>query len=126
MPYVMRTRNESTVNFEQRLDVGKAEQFVRAFNEAHPETRTTLFHVLIWASRQGLVEYPNLNRFVAGGRVFQRQGGLVSLSAQPRERKGGPPLVLQRPVAPGAPLPPLGPSVEGPPATPKFRGGRHH
>ncbi len=74
MPYVMRTRNESTVNFEQRLDVGKAQQFVRAFNEAHPETRTSLFHVLMWASRQGLVEFPNLNRFVSGGRLYQRKG----------------------------------------------------
>ena len=41
MPYVMRTRNESTVYFEQKIDVGNAERFVRAFNEAHPETRVS-------------------------------------------------------------------------------------
>lgn len=96
MPYVMRTRNESTVYFEQRIDVGKAERFVRAFNEAHPETRTTLFHVLLWSSRQGLAEFPNVNRFVAGGRLYQRRGIWISYSAKQRMQKGAPLIVLKR------------------------------
>ena len=69
MPYVMRTRNESVVYFEQTIDVRNAERYVRAFNEAHPESRATLFHVVLWAARQGLAEFPGLNRFVAGGRL---------------------------------------------------------
>src|SRR6476646_7435634 len=96
MPYVMRTRNESTVYFEQRVDVGNAERFVRAFNEAHPETRTTLFHVLLWSSRQGLAEFPNINRFVAGGRLYQRKGIWISYSAKQRMQKGAPLIVLKR------------------------------
>ena len=96
MPYVMRTRNESTVYFEQRVDVGNAERFVRAFNEAHPETRTTLFHVLLWASRQGLAEFPNINRFIAGGRLYQRRGIWISYSAKQRMQKGAPLIVLKR------------------------------
>ncbi len=96
MPYIMRTRNESTVYFEQRLDVGPAERFVRAFNEAHPETRATLFHVLLWASRQALAEFPNLNRFLAGGRLYQRKGIWISYSAKQRMRRGAPLIVLKR------------------------------
>lgn len=96
MPYVMRTRGESTVYFEQRVDVGNAERFVRAFNEAHPETRTTVFHVLLWASRQGLAEFPNINRFVAGGRLYQRKGIWISYSAKQRMQKGAPLIVLKR------------------------------
>jgi hypothetical protein len=96
MPYIMRKRNESAVYFEQTLDVGNAERFVRAFNEAHPETRATLFHVVIWASRQGLAEFPNLNRFVAGGRHYQRHGIWISYSAKQRMQKGAPLIVLKR------------------------------
>lgn len=96
MPYIMRSRNESAVYFEQRLDVGNAERFVRAFNTAHPETRATLFHVLLWASVQGLHEFPHLNRFVAGGRHYQRRGIWVSYSAKQRMKKGAPLIVLKR------------------------------
>jgi hypothetical protein len=100
MPYVMRTRNESTVYFEQKIDVGNAERFVRAFNEAHPETRITVFHVLLWACRQGLVEYPNVNRFIAGGRLYQRKGIWISYSAKQRMKKGAPLVVLKREFEP--------------------------
>ena len=96
MPYVMRTRNASTVYFEQRIDVRKAEQFVRAFNEAHPETRATLFHVVLWAARQCLTEFPALNRFVAGGRLYQRKGLWISYSAKQRMKRGAPLIVLKR------------------------------
>ncbi len=96
MPYVMRKRSESTVYFEQRIDVRNAERFVRAFNEAHPETRTTLFQVMLWASRQGLVEHPALNRFVAGGRLYQRKGIWISYSAKQRMKRGAPLMVLKR------------------------------
>lgn len=96
MPYVMRHRNESAVYFEQRIDVRNAERFVRAFNEAHPETRATLFHVVLWAARGGLAEFPGLNRFVAGGRLYQRKGIWVSYSAKQRMRRGAPLIVLKR------------------------------
>lgn len=96
MPYVMRKRNDSTVYFEQRIDVRNAERFVRAFNEAHPETRTSLFHVMLWAARQGLAEFPALNRFVAGGRLYQRDGIWISYSAKQRMKRGAPLMVLKR------------------------------
>ena len=96
MPYIMRTRNDSTVYFEQRIDVRNAEQFVRAFNQAHPETRATLFHVVLWAARQCLTEFPALNRFVAGGRLYQRKGLWISYSAKQRMKRGAPLIVLKR------------------------------
>ena len=61
-----------------------AERFVRAFNRAHPECRATVFHVFMWACRNGLAEFPGLNRFVAGGRLYQRRGIWVSYSAKVR------------------------------------------
>jgi len=100
MPYVMRRRSESTVYFDQRIDVRNAERFVRAFNEAHPETRASLFHVVLWASRQGFVEHSGLNRFVAGGRLYQRKGIWISYSAKQRMQKGAPLLVMKREFEP--------------------------
>ena len=96
MPYVMRTRNESVVYFEQRVDVRAAERFVRAFNQAHPETRASLFHVVLWAARQGLATHPGLNRFVAGGRLYQRRDIWISYSAKQRMQRGAPLIVLKR------------------------------
>ncbi len=105
MPYVMRTRTESTVYFEQRVDIGPAEQFVRAFNQAHPETRASAFHVVLWACRNGLAEYPALNRFVSGGRHYQRKGIWISYSAKQRMQKGAPLIVLKREFDPDEPFP---------------------
>lgn len=123
MPYVMRTRNESTVYFEQRADVGNAERFVRAFNEAHPETRTTVFHVLLWASRQGLSEFPNVNRFVAGGRLYQRKGIWISYSAKQRMQKGAPLIVLKREFDPTESFAAMVAAMQEQLHTAKFSGG---
>jgi hypothetical protein len=100
MPYIMRTRSDAVVYFEQRIDVRAAERFVRAFNQAHPETRATLFHVILWASRNGIAEFPGLNRFVSGGRLYQRKGIWISYSAKQRLKKGAPLMVLKRECEP--------------------------
>ena len=71
-----------------------------AKNVAHPETRTTLFQVVVWASRQGLIEFPALNRFVAGGRLYQRKGLWISYSAKQRMKRGAPLMVLKREFEP--------------------------
>lgn len=124
MPYVMRRRNESAVYFEQRIDVRNAERFVRAFNEAHPETRASLFHVVLWAARQGVAEFPGLNRFVAGGRLYQRTGIWVSYSAKQRMRRGAPLIVLKREFDPAEPFADMVAAMGGQLSTAKFGGGR--
>lgn len=122
MPYVMRSRNESAVYFEQRVDVGAAERFVRAFNEAHPETRATVFHVLLWACRNGLAEFPGLNRFVAGGRHYDRRGIWISYSAKQRMQKGAPLIVLKREFDPDEPFPKMVHAMQEQLHTAKFSG----
>jgi hypothetical protein len=125
MPYIMRTRNESTVYFEQRIDVGRAERFVRAFNEAHPETRANVFHVLLWAAREGLTEFPNLNRFIAGGRLYQRRGIWISYSAKQRMKKGAPLIVLKRKFDPNESFPAMVSAMQDQLHTAKFSGGKN-
>jgi hypothetical protein len=122
MPYIMKKRSDATVFMEQRMDVGRAEQFVRAFNEAHPETRASLFHVVLWACRQGLAEFPGINRFVAGGRLYQRHGIWISYSAKQRMQKGAPLIVLKRDFDPAEPFADMVAAMQSQLQTAKFSG----
>ncbi len=85
MPVLMRTRTEATVYFEQELDVTDALRRIDAFNQAHPETKITIFHVYMWALTRALSERPRLNRFVSGGRIYDRQGIWLSFAAKKRK-----------------------------------------
>ncbi len=93
MPYVMRGRNESAVYHETTLDVSRTLEWLRARNDTRPaEDRATIFHLFLWACARVLHERPGLNRFVSGGRIYQRRGAFISFAAK-REFEDGAPLV---------------------------------
>lgn len=96
MPFIMRTRNESAVYFEQQIDLTETTRYIDAFNRAHPETRVTVFHVFLWAAVRAIHARPRLNRFVMGGRLWQRDGIWVSYSAKKAMRDDAPIVVLKR------------------------------
>jgi hypothetical protein len=93
MPYLMRGRNESAVYFEQQIAMRRADEYVRAFNEVHPATPITVQHLVMWSIVQVLDRYPTMNRFVVGGRLYQRRDIWFSYSAK-RSLKGESPLVV--------------------------------
>src|SRR5687768_2100570 len=78
MPLIMPTRTESTVYFDLDVDLARTEPFLEAWNAAHPHARATLFHVVVWAIVRVLHARPELNRFVAGGKLWQRDGVWIS------------------------------------------------
>ncbi len=83
MPYIMRSRNESVIYHEAVYDISKTRAFLRAFNHEHERERpATLFHLFLWAAAQALAERPGLNRFVSGGRHYQRKGMFLSFAAK--------------------------------------------
>lgn len=88
MPYLMRGRNESAVLHETVYRVGAARAWLRAYNRSHPR-RATLFHLLAYACAQALHERPRLNRFVSGGRIWQRRGVQVAFVAKKEFRDDG-------------------------------------
>ncbi len=104
MPYLMRTRNESAVYFEQEVDLRQADAFIRAFNEAHPSAPITVQHLVMWAVLQVLERFPTMNRFVAGGRLYDRRGIWFSYSAKQRLREGAPLVVIKRRFDPNEPF----------------------
>jgi pyruvate/2-oxoglutarate dehydrogenase complex dihydrolipoamide acyltransferase (E2) component len=88
MPYLMRGRNESAVLHETTYRVTAARAWLRAYNRTHPR-RATLFHLLAYACAQALHARPRLNRFVSGGRIWQRRGVQVAFVAKKEFRDDG-------------------------------------
>ena len=96
MPYLMRGRNESAVYFEQQVAMRKADAFTREFNEAHPDTPINVQHLAMWAITKVLDQYPTMNRFVVGGRLYQRRGIWFTYSAKQSLKGASPLIVLKR------------------------------
>ncbi len=81
MPWLMPGRNESAVYQETTYRVAAARAWLRAYNRAH-RPRATLFHLVAYACAQALHARPRLNRFVSGGRLWQRRGVQLSFVAK--------------------------------------------
>ena len=103
MPYMMKGRNESMVFFEQQLDLTKTMPFIAGWNATH-ERRITVFHLVMHALVQVLARRPRLNRFVSGGRLWDRDGIWISFSAKKALDDDSPIIVIKRRFEPGAPL----------------------
>ncbi len=83
LPYMMRGRNERIIYHEAHYDITRARAFLRAFNHQQDRQQTaTLFHLFLWSCAQALAERPGLNRFVSGGRLYQRKGMFISFAAK--------------------------------------------
>ena len=70
-PFVMKDRNDSCNQFAEEVNIAKADEFVRqqlmAGNEGF-----SLLHVILAAYVRAISQYPYLNRFVSGQRIFAR------------------------------------------------------
>jgi hypothetical protein len=71
-PFLMRTRTESAVYFSKRLTVAPTTSWLERTNAAR-ERRISLFYVILAAGVRTLALRPEINRFVAGRRIYQRR-----------------------------------------------------
>ncbi len=105
MPYLMRGRGESVVYFEQILDMTAALAFIEDWNKTH-ERKLTPFHLVMAACGKALHARPGLNRFVSGGRIWQRKGCFISFAAKKRFLDDAPLVTVKMEVPRGdEPLP---------------------
>jgi hypothetical protein len=105
MSFVSPRRNESLVYFAQEVDVEEALRFAEARGASLPEDRRpTLFHLILRAIVRMLEERPRLNRFTAGGRLWQREGIWITFSAKRRFDDNAPLLTVKRRFEPGESL----------------------
>ena len=112
MPFIMRKRNESIVFFDQKLDVTKTLSFLNDFRDT-TGLHATMLHLLVYASTQMIKDHPRMNRFVAGGRIFQRCGIWISFSAKKRKTEDAPIVLVKREIDPSWSFEELVRQIEG-------------
>ncbi|MFQ5512810.1 MAG: hypothetical protein ACE5FG_00115 [Myxococcota bacterium] len=105
MPFISPGRNDSAVYLSQEIDVEPALELVEAWNRERPDgPKLTFFHLVLRAIARVLDERPRLNRFVAGGRVWQRRGIWLTFSAKKRLEESAPIVTVKLELDPRAPL----------------------
>jgi hypothetical protein len=107
MPYLMPGRNESVYYFEIELALHRTDGWLRTYNAAHPDAPADVFHLALWGIRECMVRYPTMNRFVAGGRLYQRREISFSFAVKQRLQEGAPIAVVKRTFPPDEPFPDL-------------------
>ena len=91
MPFIMPARNGAFVLFEQDIPTGPVLETLTRLNASRPtEHRITAFHCVLYAVGVALAEFPRLNRFVAGSRLYDRRGIWLALSAKQRLERDAP------------------------------------
>ena len=100
MPYLMPSRNGSIVLHDSVFRIADSRAWLKAYNRAHAE-HATLFHLLAYAVAQTLHARPELNRFVSGGRLYQRRGVQVSFVVKKEMKDDGQSTTVKLEVAPG-------------------------
>jgi hypothetical protein len=97
MPFISPRRNDSLVLYSMDIEVDAAISFLEEANRRRPaERRMTLFQMYLYACAKGLRERPGVNRFTAGGRLWQRDHLAITFSAKQEIVDGSPMLTLKR------------------------------
>jgi hypothetical protein len=105
MPFISPRRNESVVYFEHTLDAESALAYLEQLNaERPPERSITFFHLVLRGLALAFHERPRLNRFVAGGRLWQRDGIWLSFSAKRAFDDDSPVITVKQKIDPTLPL----------------------
>ena len=97
MPFVSPRRNDSVFHLAQDIDVEAALEFLEKKNRERPPDRPiTLFHLFLRSGSQALYLRPGVNRFVKGGKLWQRHGEWITFSAKVRIEDGAPLVTIKR------------------------------
>ena len=97
MPFISPRRNDSLVLYSQEVEADAALRFVEEFNARRSEeSRITLFHLVLRSVALAIESYPGVNRFVSGGRLWQRDGVWITFSAKQEILPGSPLLTIKR------------------------------
>lgn len=78
IPYIMKTRNDAQVFFEDVVDVDILDTFIRKNQEEIPGLK--LYHIIIAAIARLFALRPRLNRFISGSKIFARNEIAISMS----------------------------------------------
>lgn len=85
LPQIMPTRTGAVLYFGWEIEVDAVEQLI-AEESVGDGPPLRLFHVVLAAMLRTLVERPQLNRYVLGGRLFERSGISLTFSVKKGKR----------------------------------------
>ena len=76
-PYILKRRTESQVMIDLEIDLTPITAFIKEHKEDMPGL--TLYHIIFAALVRAASTVPQINRFIAGSRVYQRRHVLISM-----------------------------------------------
>jgi len=82
--HLMPKRTESEVYLADKIDATELMKFIEKKNAEHENYKTTVFHCFVLAVARMLRERPNMNRYVQGRRMYERDS--ISLSFMAKRR----------------------------------------
>lgn len=106
MGFLLRSRSESAVYFEQQLDLSKSLPWLEQRN-------AKLFQLILHALAATLHDRERLNRFTLGRRTYQRRGVFVSFAAKKSMSDDAPLSTVKRRFEPGETFEALGAALGG-------------
>lgn len=97
MPFVSPGRNQSAFYYSHEIEVDAALRFLAEQNRTRPPERPiTLFHLYLRSVSLGLHSNPEINRFISGGRMYQRSSLPLTFSAMRELQKGSSLVTVKR------------------------------
>lgn len=99
LPYLMPTRTESVIFFEQEFDVTRTLEYIRNANHKG-EGKITFFQVFLCAAVRTLALRPKMNRFVSGYHYYQRNEILFNFVAKKKLTDDGEEINITIPFSP--------------------------
>ncbi|MGH7858118.1 MAG: 2-oxo acid dehydrogenase subunit E2 [Candidatus Binatia bacterium] len=103
MPFVIRRRNEALVWFEHDIEVDSALEFARRYGNER-DVSVTFFHLVLRSLARVFAEFPKLNRYVVGRRLYQRTDIAISFSGKESFHEDAPLYVRKQIFDPSEPL----------------------
>lgn len=87
IPYIMRSRLDSQIFFEEEIDITGLRAFIVENRKDIPGL--SMYHFFIAALVRTMAQRPRINRFVSGGKIYSRNYLRISLTVKKAMSKDG-------------------------------------
>lgn len=94
MPFIMPSRNDSANSFSSPIEITKSEQYIHKKRE-EGLAGFGMMHVFMAAYVRVISEYPGLNRFIRGQRLYARNGIEICLTIKKEMKLNAPETVVK-------------------------------
>jgi len=72
LPYLMPTRSDAVIYFEQDFDITRTLEYIRKNRKDGSKPNISMFYIFLYSAIRAIAHRPKMNRFVSGHRYYQR------------------------------------------------------